>query len=400
MTRSTLAMSLLTGVSLLLRLTNLSFPRTFYFDENYTAYTAVEMAKNNRMELWLPASLPHDPPRGYEWQHPPLTRTLIAASVIILGNKPWVWRLPSVIAGTLTIPLIFLIGKRYFSTKVGLLAAFFLAFDGLSLAQSRIATRDALLVFFILLSLLLMLRKNAILSAITAGLALATKWSALPLLPLLLANSVRFNKTHTSRATLVLLLTVLPTTVYGLTYIPYFSTGFNHIDFMDLHQAIVQHMSVHAFTLEKLHPFHSPWWKWLFGFEPIAHYLDGVHQIWAMPNFFAFWLGASAMGMSILALTRKKPNTNRRKQKAQSTVLAGYLAFLLPWIAIFFLKNNSSASYLHYYLPSLSFLHILSAFWIAKFLKGKHRTESTFAQAVLASTILLFIAIYPRLVGL
>jgi len=186
MNKKNLLLVLMLTLALILRLVNLSFPPQFYFDENYSAFTAVALSRGNAPVIWKPMSQPIDPPRGYEWSHPPLTRILIAASITILGNHPWVWRLTSVLAGVGTTLIIYLIGKALFSKTVGLLAAFLISFDGLSFAQSRIATRDALLVFLVTTSLYLILRNHRFFSALLAGFALAAKWTSLPLLPLLL----------------------------------------------------------------------------------------------------------------------------------------------------------------------------------------------------------------------
>lgn len=59
-------------------------------------------------------------------QHPPLYYTLLHFW-IILGNDPVTTRALSALCGTLTIPVIYLLGRRLDSDKVGLLAALLLA---------------------------------------------------------------------------------------------------------------------------------------------------------------------------------------------------------------------------------------------------------------------------------
>lgn len=396
----------LTSLALLLRLTNLNVPAQYYFDENYLAFTASQLAKGNRAELWQPTRTPVDPPRGYEWQHPPLTRLLTAATIKALGSQPWVWRIVSVISGTLAIPLLYLLGKTYFSPTVGLLAAFLLAFDGLSFAQSRVGTRDALLVLLILTSLVLVIRGRLVLSAIAAGLALATKWVALPLLPLLILNTRIFAKQDDAPLSSKLMLyAIVPALVYTLTYLPYFATGANLSDFLNLTKTILTHLRFHATGLIDAHPFFSPWWLWPLGWTPIPYYQSSTAQVWAIPNLAVFWLGLAALAASIPTLAKRWPQSRRLQsllpgEKGVLASLSGYFAFFLPWVLLDVASGGLKTGYLYYYLPTLPFLHLLSAAWLAKPLSSKRPPIRLAAVGILAIIPLLFLAIYPRLAGL
>jgi len=89
---------------------------------------------------------------------------------------------------TVLILLVFLLGKRLYNRRVGLLAATFVAFTVLHIQLSHFYTVDTLLTFFIALAMLWAvdvmrkgcLRASALLGVCT-GLALATKVSVLPL---------------------------------------------------------------------------------------------------------------------------------------------------------------------------------------------------------------------------
>ena len=60
-------------------------------------------------------------------QHPPLYYTLLHFWMKIAGDSPNDIRMLSAILGTLTIPVMFLLGRRLMGTTVGLLAALILA---------------------------------------------------------------------------------------------------------------------------------------------------------------------------------------------------------------------------------------------------------------------------------
>ena len=393
MNKKNLLLVLMLTLALILRLVNLSFPPQFYFDENYSAFTAVALSRGNAPVIWKPMSQPIDPPRGYEWSHPPLTRILIAASITILGNHPWVWRLTSVLAGVGTTLIIYLIGKALFSKTVGLLAAFLISFDGLSFAQSRIATRDALLVFLVTTSLYLILRNHRFFSALLAGFALAAKWTSLPLLPLLVFTSHRSTKgKRRSLLRHILLVIAIPPLSYLAAYLPYFASGFTLTDFIILQKTMFTHLFAHGFRLTTAHPLNAPWWLWPLGLKPLPYYQSGAEQVWAAPNLLVFWLGIVALGCTVRAFVKNRP-------KSLLLIFTGYLAFYVPWPILHALSGSTKTSYLYYYLPALPFLHLLSAYWLSRGL-SQPGIARTAALVTLAMVPLVFFSLYPRLIGL
>lgn len=103
-------------------------------------------------------------------EHPPAAKLLIAASMRLLGDNPLGWRLPSVLFGTLAIPLLYGIVRLAGGAKpLALLATFLLAFDNLVFVHSRIATLDIFLVTLLLLGIYCYGAKRPVL----AGLAFA-----------------------------------------------------------------------------------------------------------------------------------------------------------------------------------------------------------------------------------
>ena len=59
--------------------------------------------------------------------HPPLYFLILRFSQWIFGDSEWALRLPSAFAGWLCIPTIYLLGKRLYSEREGIVAALFLA---------------------------------------------------------------------------------------------------------------------------------------------------------------------------------------------------------------------------------------------------------------------------------
>jgi mannosyltransferase len=71
----------------------------------------------------------------------------------LLGDHEWVLRLPSALAGTLTLPVIYVLGKQFGGRRVGLSAAALLALNPFHVWFSREARTYALTMLFTLLTL-------------------------------------------------------------------------------------------------------------------------------------------------------------------------------------------------------------------------------------------------------
>ncbi|HEX9696345.1 MAG TPA: phospholipid carrier-dependent glycosyltransferase [Actinomycetota bacterium] len=132
--------------------------------------------------------------------HPPVGKWLIGAGMRIFGCNSFGWRVAAALVGTATILLVYLIGRRLFrSPWIAALGALLVAVDGLFFVQSRIAMLDVFVAFFIVLAVWLLIEDRArtrpgysgwrpwrLGSAVAIGLGLATKWSAMFVIPFLI----------------------------------------------------------------------------------------------------------------------------------------------------------------------------------------------------------------------
>jgi len=91
-----------------------------------------------------------------------------------------------------TILLLFFLGKRIYSQSIGLLAAFFLAFTVVHVRDSHFFCTDVPMTFFLVLILYLCVdlvekkkQKNYLITGIVTGIAIATKQTALLVIPVI-----------------------------------------------------------------------------------------------------------------------------------------------------------------------------------------------------------------------
>lgn len=127
------------------------------------------------------------------YEHPPLFKYMIGFSMLVFGDEPLSWRLPSLIMGIGSIVLVFLIVLqlvRVMNNPIVEVLAVIIAliaplFDAIMINMTSIAMLDIGLAFFSILSLYFALNNRYALSAIMIGLATSIKLSGVFLVPAL-----------------------------------------------------------------------------------------------------------------------------------------------------------------------------------------------------------------------
>lgn len=113
-------------------------------------------------------------------EHPPLGKLLMAASMVVFGDSGIGWRLPSVIAGLVSLVAVYgIVRSTNGGPWLGVLAVFLLAFDNLTLVHGRIGTLDMLVLAPILVASLLALRRHWVLAGVALAVGLLIKLTAI-----------------------------------------------------------------------------------------------------------------------------------------------------------------------------------------------------------------------------
>jgi 4-amino-4-deoxy-L-arabinose transferase-like glycosyltransferase len=126
-------------------------------------------------------------------EHPPLGKLLLALSMLVFGDNGIGWRIPSVIAGMISLGAVYLIVRAAGeSARLAILAVGFLAFDNLTLVHGRIGTLDMLVLAPILVSAWLALRDRWLLAGILMAAGMLVKLTAIyGLLAILILLAIR-----------------------------------------------------------------------------------------------------------------------------------------------------------------------------------------------------------------
>ena len=168
----------------------------------------------------------------WNFEHPPLAKYIMAASIALLRTPSWIsYRAPSIAMAVLEPLIIYLAfawppgpGKEGVArATAGAVAATIFPLEHIVRVEGGLALLDPYAAFFALVSLALAMRRKYLASAFAAGLAIASKETALPLalaLPLFyIANEARKPAASVRKAELMLL---LPIAIGVISYVPEF----------------------------------------------------------------------------------------------------------------------------------------------------------------------------------
>jgi dolichyl-phosphate-mannose-protein mannosyltransferase len=349
-----------------------SFMAQTYFDEIYHARTAYEFIHHMSV---------------YEWTHPPLGKIFIGIGILVFGMVPFGWRIVGTLFGIFMVPIIYLFAKKmfrhaFFAAVVCLL----FTFDFMHFTQTRIATIDVYVTFFIILMYYYMykyynmsfydtpLKKTLIplgMSGLFFGFALASKWTGLYAgagLALLFFitlwrrySEYRYAILHPTESTdgiehehikksfkkntyttilfCVVMFIIVPALIYTLSYVPYLKTPSGH----GLKTIISNAQSMFTYhsktVVSSTHPYSSHWYEWPIMYRPIYYFsntLDnGLKQgISAFGNPAVWWLGIGAVAY-MAALTIVIPLKKRNYMGINKYVFAGLYAALFALCCIF-----------------------------------------------------------------
>lgn len=363
-----------------LRFYRLDYPNKYVFDEVYHAFTAKEFLAGHKeaWEWW------NTPPPGvaYEWTHPPLAKEAMVISMFIFRTQDaWAWRLPGALLGILSVYLVHLLGLKLLrNPNASLIAAFVFSLDGLNFVQSRTGMNDIYYITFFLISLLLLLNKRFLLSAILLGLALSSKWAAmyayLIFIPLLLKDK-QYRR--------ISFFIIIPPIIYLISYLPFFLMGHNPAQFIQLQQQMWWYHT----GLKATHDYASRWWSWPLNLYPIWYFVDyqknAVANIFASGNPAMFWLGTVAIILTIWEVIKKRSSN-------LTIILLGFFAFWLPWAL------SPRIMFLYHFSPSVPFLSLALGYQLSNILKDKGSRKFVLLSLILM--VLSFILIFPSLTGI
>lgn len=381
-------MALMVGIFTVVMLSyRLGEPPVFSFDEVHYVGAARLLDRVNK-----------------NWEHPPLGKYLILASIRLFGDNPIGWRIPSVIAATGTNLCLYGIAESLVGVAGGVVSGIFGITGFLLFVQGRTAMLDTYLAAWLALAFYLILKDRRPLAAVAFGLACATKWSALPPLLIWLAFMLVCGRgSLVGRIKEVGKLFTLSAFTYYIVFLPL--TGLKGDPTIPCTILVCEPYSLwdlirlqHEMYLGQLrvtqsHHYMSQWYQWPLLDRPIwFHYADYAGQefpekmkqgVLMIGNPLVMVTGLLAWLHGLLVYLKE------REPKLVVLVLA-YVATFLPWIVI-----PRAVSFYYYYYPSGLVLGLLLTWSLFRLAKTLRLWWIPWAFAVLS--MILFVYFYPVL---
>ena len=406
-----------------------TLPETFdymssaYFDEIYYFRTANEFLTGQ------PA---------YENTHPPLGKILIALGALIFGTNPFGFRFMGTLFGVLMLPFLYLLARNITGNRfITVITTLCFAFDFMHYTQTRLATIDVFVVFFIIVMYYFMerylrlsfydtpLRKTLRplgACGLAFGLGISCKWSGFYAgagLAVLFFVSLysrykeyRFACANPSESTngishsciiknfvpntiktigfCVVFFIIIPLSIYILSYIPFRDYSQDGL----LTRMWNNQLSMYHYhsTLEATHPYSSVWYEWPTMLRPVFYFSkqlgDGMYQgISAFGNPLVWYTAIPAAGYTFYSALFKRNRT-------AGFLSIGFLAQFLPWMFV------SRCTFLYHYFPSVPFLVLMIGFVMTQMHK-KIRPQIFYPLCVVycVAVIVMFVMFYPVITG-
>ncbi|MDP9223720.1 MAG: phospholipid carrier-dependent glycosyltransferase [Actinomycetota bacterium] len=437
-----IAMTSITAIGAALRLWRVSIPPAQIFDETYYAKDACWYVKTSARLCGTSSE--------QTTVHPPLGKWLIAVGIRFFGYNSFGWRISCVVAGTITIALLYLLARKVLNSTFGAtFCAGLFAIDFLHFVQSRTSMLDVFVPLFGIAGVLFLVydrdrlvtrlaassqtfpgepqpepgggtgsrsslldRRWRMAAGVCGGAATACKWSGALVLVALVMLSIAWEVSERRAeglshpvlkmldeegGSIMLWLVVLPVIVYGLTYMGRLDgwllawpwTQGSWLRALWERQLYMESFHRH---LTAQHSYESPAWSWLLLKRPVSYYFTTTQggkydEIFASGNPFVWWATIPSLIYIAVVWVRSRDFT-----RPEGLILTGFLVTYAPWLLPQF---GRPAIFVFYLLPTLPFMY-LALGYVA--LRMGRSWEARAAQALFAAgAIVLFAFYYPLL---
>ncbi len=333
-------------------------------------------------------------------EHPLMGKILIAASMIVFGDDALGWRAFSTIAGTAVVVGVFAILWLLFGRlRTAAFGAALAMLNFTVFVQARIAMLDGFMAAFVVTGLATMLWamrgtgmqvwRRWIVGSVLLGLAVGTKWTAVPYVAYVAAAFVvvKWRGRDAWPGMGVLPALLILGVVAGTTYLATFAPAFFYADDpMTPAKLIPFQTTIYAEQTQILpaHTYQSGWWTWPLLIRPIWYLYevtDGAERgILMLGNPAIMWGGLVAVALCLWGWWRGRDH----RLGAAAMLWAGSVAM---WAII----PKSLGFYYYYYLSSI-WLPIAIAAAFDRFGRGRLRYWD---ESFLVLSLGLFGYFYP-----
>gem|GEM_PF-1112586 len=326
--------------------------------------------------------------------HPLVGELLISLGILCFGNNSFGWRIVPLLGGVLVVVLTYFIASKLFkNTRVGLVASFLVAIDGLMIVQSRYALLNIFVALFTLLTFACTIKileeKKwywVVLSGIAFGLGAGTQWVILPfgvvILGWLVAKLWRDQKllwltlsTFALTVAIVYVIQFIFAQREGVEFVKYFADW--HKRAWEFHRKLKGNHVNASRWYTWLWLYNPPWYSQLVTEKTSAVVLAiGNQLIWvsALLSFIVGWISVAV---------------SKNARKVLLLPLLAFSCFYFGWSII------SREQFLYYIVPALPFYFMVLAYFLCQISK---KYPAVFV-AWLVGVMAIFFLFYPLYSG-
>lgn len=336
-------------------------------------------------------------------EHPPLGKLMIAGSMKVFGDGPLGWRFPSIVAGMLSIVLLYGIVRAAGGDEwLGVLIAAILALENLSLVHSRIGTLDMTMTAFMLAGAWCYLKGWPLLAGLMIAVAAMIKLIGVYALGALLMvelfpvarmwlESGRFSL-KSLVASLKLVASFIVVWIAGMwvldVWVTNFDTPFAHLDFiLDYGFALTREGGP---ANQESDP-----WQWLINEVPMTYLrvdeevtLEGGNELKRAIIDFRGAMNPIVIGIAPLGLAFAAYRTWQANDRLALWAVAWFIATFVPFLLASLIAER--ITYIFYVVP------IIPAFVVGTgLLLRRAGLPAIVLWGVLFAVLVAFIGYYP-----
>ncbi|MCD6489064.1 MAG: DUF2029 domain-containing protein [Desulfurococcales archaeon] len=293
-------------------------------------------------------------------EHPPLAKYLIALSMLVLGDYPLAWRIPSMVVGVAMLVLVYLVVysilEEYWGREkalyIALAAPLGLALDPLHQAMSVLALLDIHVGFFTLLTLYILVSRKDLGTIVSGIISSLAKFSGLfSLIPHWLNNLFLKTRLNDRIMRMIFYLAVYFLLFLGIQIIASLPLigylGFNTWFDQAITGAVKWHTSLKC-TSSGCPTASSPW-DWLLGRNSFTLFYWSTGESIVARGIWPFYLASTVMAIIFTPLVFKL----EKYRYAWLSLVGVYGGYIILWILggrtqySFYLAQLAPVFYLH-----------------------------------------------------